>query len=89
MSEPSLFEQLARRFDTYADDEIAIASRTKRTGTDARTSVVRAKTWREAAKELREIAANRKYRDSVIEDLGKLGVERRISVLEYIMGDDS
>lgn len=67
--DPPMVEQLARRFETYADDNDAIASRRRLTITDARETKTVAHTFRNSAKELREAmtAKNKaKYQVEVI-----------------------
>lgn len=52
--DPSLVEQLARRLETFADDNDAMASRRRLTITDAREMKSAAHTFRSSAKELRD-----------------------------------
>lgn len=51
----SPLEQLARRFETYAEDNEAMSSRRYFSPTERRTMRDKAVGWRQAAKELREI----------------------------------
>lgn len=54
MSEPSMLEQIAQRFELYASDQRAMMLRTKNRASKDRC-VDRAKHWEEAAAELRKI----------------------------------
>ena len=91
MSEPSLFEQLARRFETYADDSEAMIRRRYVKGSSARAADVRACTWRDAAKELRQIAADPKHRADIQSDIASVILDDHSAkyVRDYIMGEDS
>lgn len=54
--ETTPLEQLARRFETYADDnEALMARRGILTATDKREVMTKVHTWREMAKEMREL----------------------------------
>lgn len=78
--DPSMVEQLARRLETYADDNDAMVSRRRLTITDAREMKSIAHTFRNAAKELREAMtdANRAaYQTDVLSIIDRYVDDRR------------
>lgn len=83
-----VFEQLARRFETYANDGDASIRKKWVTGREAQLVNVRSAIWRDAAKELREIASDAEARKDMLSDIMTMRRELASAntYVEYILG---